>query len=444
MIPQLQREATVTAPMEKDTPIWSLPTRIGFRFVFCYYLLYIAPGPVGSLGPYNPLTHPNLLIRILHQIVPWVGMNILHLKGNLAEIPNGSGDELYDYVLLLCLIVFAAIITAVWSLLDRKRPNYQHLHQWLRLLMRMTVGWGMLGYGVKKLLGAQFPPPNLAKLVQPIGQSTPLGMLWAFMGVSQPYSFFGGLGEALGGALIILPGLVTLGSIVSIAMMTNVLMLNVGYDVPRKILSFHLILMCLFLLIPDFKRLVNVFLLNRRADPVPEVPLFKDKLTNWAAMLLPIVFGVYVAFVAGRQSIFDAKDLTATLPPPIRGIWRVDELVVDGTPHPPLLTDATRWQNVIFDAPKVLTIQLMDGRQAKYAMELEEGQKTFVLHNENDPYWKATLALEYPQPDQMILQGDVGFHRVNAKLKRIDVSDPEMYPLMNRGFHWVNPNVNNH
>ena len=185
-------------------------------------------------------------------------------------------------------MVLAAIgITAIWSVLDRKRPNYGHLYQWLRIFMRLVAGWAMLGYGVKKLVGAQFPPPDLPRLMQPFGQASPMGMLWTFMGASALYSFFGGFGETLGGVLLMIPRFTTLGALISGAMMTNVLMLNLCYDVPRKIFSVHLVLICLFLLIPDFRRLGNVLIFNRRADPVPETPLFDDKILNRIALVRP-------------------------------------------------------------------------------------------------------------------------------------------------------------
>ncbi len=97
-------------------------------------------------------------------------------------------------------------------------------------------------------------------------------------------------------------------------MMTNVLMLNLGYDVPRKILSIHLVLMCLFLLIPEFRRLGNVFIFNRATEPVPQVPLFDDKLLNRIALVAQVAFGAYVLWVAGGQSLRDVKRMSKTCP----------------------------------------------------------------------------------------------------------------------------------
>src|SRR5580698_2688094 len=121
MIPQLQKEESVSAP--ETLPQWSLSTRIAFRFTVAYFLLWVYPRAVGSLGKNSQYSNP--LRTMWHAVVPWVGTHILHLSGDLTEVANGSGDQLYDYVLIFCIFVTAVIAAAIWSLLDRKRTNYQ-------------------------------------------------------------------------------------------------------------------------------------------------------------------------------------------------------------------------------------------------------------------------------------------------------------------------------
>ena len=143
MIPQLQQETPVSS---SDTASqWSLATKLAFRFVFSYFILYIGPGAVGSLSSYQTTkqVESNLWNWIWHPIVPWVGAHILQLQGNFTEVPNGSGDELYDYVLIFCMVLASIGITAIWSALDRKRPNYKQLYLWLRVFMRLVAGWAM-------------------------------------------------------------------------------------------------------------------------------------------------------------------------------------------------------------------------------------------------------------------------------------------------------------
>lgn len=443
MIPQLEQETSdrTSNPVQE----WSFATKVGFRFVFSYFLLYIGPGAVGSLSSYQTAEAVNVNIwsRIWHPIVPWVGANLLRLQGNFTEVPNGSGDELYDYVLIFCMALAAIAVTAIWSALDRKRPNYKHLYQWLRVFMRLVAAWAMLGYGVKKLLGAQFPPPDLVRLIQPFGQASPMGMLWTFMGVSELYSFFGGFGETLGGLLLLFPRFATLGALISGAMMTNVLMLNLCYDVPRKIFSVHLVLMCLFLLIPEFRRLTNVFILNRVAEPVPNEPLFDDRVLNWIALTAQVAFGAYVLWVAGAQSLKDAKGFRASWPAPIRGVWTVNEFSEDGVTRPPLMTDNERWWHVVWDVPKVMTVVDMSGKPARYFVEMDDNQHTAKVWDLSDPHHRGILTVGYPNAQQMTLDGQLDGHEISAKMDRIDMSDPATYPLVNKGLHWINPYIDN-
>ena len=438
MIPQPQQEAPVAPP--ESLPRWSAATRIGFRFAFSYFLLYLAPGAVGALGlEERTISTPfrDLWVHIWHQVVPWVGVNVLHLQGNLSEVANGSGDELYDYVLILCIAVLAVLVTLVWSLLDRKRQEYRQAYQWLRLFMRLVVGAAMIGYGVKKLFWSQFPDPGLAKLVDTFGQTSPMGLLWTFMGMSRLYSFAGGVGETLGGVLLIIPRFTALGALISFGMVSNVLLLNLAYDVPRKIYSIHLLLICLFLLLPDFRRLANVFIFNRRADPVPEVPLFKDKQFNFAALLLQFAFGILVVFLTGKEAYLDSVKAATHLPPPIRGIWSVEQFTVDGILHPPLLTDGERWNRIIFDNADKLTIQPMDGSLQQYELQLDPEQDSFQFRKEGAPHWQATFTVDHSQPDRLTIKGVVDGRPLTAQLRRVDLSDPSQFLIINRGFHWV-------
>ena len=261
------------------------------------------------------------------------------------------------------------------------------------------------------------------------------------MGASQLYSFFGGFGETLGGVLLLFPRLTTLGALVSGAMMTNVLMLNLYYDVPRKIFSIHLVLMCLFLLIPDFHRLANVLVFNRTAGAVPQPPLFDDKLLNRMALFAQVAFGVYVLWLAGGQALKDTHQMRTTAAAEIRGIWTVNEFTEDGILRPPLITDNDRWRTVIFDHPTLLTVISMNGDRLHYYMQ-PDGDKKFKLWNLTDTRRTAFLSLD-PQSNRMKLEGQLEGHPITMKMSRVDISNPDKYPLANKGLHWVNPYIDN-
>ena len=100
-----------------------------------------------------------------------------------------------------------------------------------------------------------------------------MGLLWTFMGYSTVYTIFAGLGEVIGGAFLLFKRTRLIGSLIVIAIMSNVVMLNFAYDVPVKLFSTHLLLMAIFLTVPDIKRLSNLFFFNRAIAPEANVSL---------------------------------------------------------------------------------------------------------------------------------------------------------------------------
>src|SRR5271167_1627079 len=269
-----------------------------------------------------------------------------------------------------------------------------------------------------------------------------MGLLWTFMGMSRAYSFFGGCSEMLGGLLLIVPRFTTLGALVTFAVMGNVLMLNFCYDVPRKIYSVHLVLMSLFLLLPDARRLLDFFILNRKIEPSSAPPLLEDKQLNRWALYLQFGMGALALVICLKQAYLGAGKAATPLPSPIRGIWSVDEFAVDGTMRPPLLTDRDRWQRLIFDSapdahegePYELHVQLMDSNIRLYRLHLETTAKAFTLAKINNPDWKATFTYEDPEPNRIVLDGQFDGHQVNAHLSRVDLSQ---FLLLNRGLHII-------
>lgn len=431
MLPQLQRETTISSP---DTaPQWSLATKVTFRFIFSYFLIFVYPYAVGSRGSGSSLTHP--ITRLWEAVVPWVGTNILHIPGKITEIANGSGDQLYDYVMWLCVAVLAAIATVVWSALDRERANYRVLYEWLRIFMRLTVAGAMIAYGLCKLIPMQFPPFPLWRLVDTYGQSHPMGLLWTFMEASRGYAVLGGLGEFAGGILLIFPSFTTLGALISFLMMSNVFALNVFYDVPRKIFCVNLLLMCAFLMLPDAKRMFDFFILNRAAKLYKSPPMFKDKKYNLALLLLQYLVGISLLVVWIQSAHTIAVKEAAQVDPQIRGIWTVDDFAVDNIQRPPLVTDTERWRRVIFDAPDTVLVQGTDGIMKLFPLHLDFARKKFTLGDENN--LRGRFTIDDSQPDRVLLGGQLDGHQLNATLRREDLSDKTKFILLNRGVHWI-------
>ncbi len=151
--------------------------------------------------------------------------------------------------------------------------------------------------------------------------------------------------------------------------MTNVFVLNVGYDVPVKLSLINLLLMLAFLIIPELRRLADFFLLNRKVESAVACPLFRRKWLNRTAVALQVAFGVvvmsYNLYQADRRSTHLIESRLST---PLYGIWLVDEFTFNGQVLPPLLTDAVRWQRVIIEDGKAAVLR-MTNQPAYYNLQ---------------------------------------------------------------------------
>ena len=411
---------------------WSLARRVGFRFAFAYLILYNLPLPIGAL-PWTESLQP-AYDSIWHPLVAWVGRHILSLQSEVATRDTGSGDRTYDWILVLCYLTLAAVATLIWSAVDRKRFAYTKLDRWLRLYVRLALACWMITYGGAKAIPSQFTLPGFTRLLEPYGESSPMGLLWTFMGASPSYTILTGCVELLAGVLLILPRTAMLGAIVSFASMTQVFLLNMCYDVPVKLFSFHLILMSLFLLLPNMRRLANLFLLNRAVQPLTAQPFFRRTLLNRALVVFQIVFGISLLCAGLSRGYEGYMSYGAGAPrPPLYGIWSVEELSINGELLPPMVTDQNRWRRAIFQRAGSLIVQPMSGANQFYRLELSLDDKKMALTKPNDPQWKSEFSFEDAEPGILTLEGQLEGKPARAKLVR----DESQFLLKTRGFHWI-------
>jgi hypothetical protein len=408
---------------------WSLAERIGLRFCLVYLGLFcLTTQIVASLfSPSQGEIIPDpATIWPISQIVLWTAAHVFHVPATLAFGGNSaSGDDAFGWVLAFCLLVFTVLATAVWSLLDQGRENYVKL----------------LNYGLIKVIPLQMPFPYLTRLLEPFGDFSPMGVLWSSIGASPAYEVFAGCAELLGGILLIFPRTTTFGALICVADMTQVFVLNVTYDVPVKLFSFHLILLSLFLLAPEFERLTDFFFRGRGVEPSRQPPLFLTRRANRIALAAQILFGVWMLGMNAWSADAGWKTYGGGRPSPLLyGIWSVEELSIDEQIRSPLVTDYDRWRRVIIDFPEVIVFQRMDDSFAQFDASTDAKAGTIALTKSGDNDWKGNLTFQRVGPDQLLLDGAMGGHKIHMRLALVDTSK---FALVSRGSHWVQEQIFN-
>lgn len=428
--------ADVAAPdaHERAEPAWGRMRRVGFRFLFAYFVLYLFPFPLDGLPiPGNPLrwwtSAQNALAR-------WTETTLFGLPEPVPIVPTGSGDTMAQWALQVDWLLLAAGIAIAWSLLDRRHPHYTRLEDWLRVYVRFGLAVIMFSYGFAKIIPTQMPAPQLERLVSTWGESSPMGVLWTFMGVSPVYQIFTGVGEALGGALLLFRRTTTLGALILIGVLSNVVLLNFTFDVPVKLYSTNLLLMAVFLAAFDARRLVYVLMLNRDAEPQPTRVLFSRVRTRRIAAGIAtcfIAFTIYNYVARGlryyRGSIGPDAPRSA-----LYGIWDVQESATNSVLRPQLLSDSAQIRRAIFGGLNRATFRLMSDSVQRFTMTLDTASRQMQLTARFDPQLVHTFSYERPDPDHLVLNGVIDGDTVVLRLRRFD---EQRLLLVSRGFNWI-------
>jgi len=229
---------------------------------------------------------------------------------------------------------------------------------------------------------------------------------------------------------------------VSIAVLSNVAMLNFSYDVPVKLYSLHLLAMAVFLCLPELRRLAAFFVLNRPVEPAALPPPFKREWLNRGALVVGTLFVAWFTYASLNRG-WTGRTTYGDLAPraPLYGVWNVETFEADGQVLPPLITEPFRWRRVIFDRPIRMAIQAMSDSRRRFLFKQAPKSNVLTLTKIEDPKWKATLTYTQTAPGLVAMEGTFDGRKVRATLRRADTTD---FLLISRGFHWINEYPLNH
>jgi hypothetical protein len=428
---------------------WTYVQKFLFRFFCCLFVIYTFPFPLNFLtyfmDPDSGAT-PKFLgwyfkifdtyNNLWHVIIPWLGDHLLHLKNHITIFSNGSGDTTYDYVMLLTFFLLSLVAAVLWSLIDRRRPTYNKAHYWLRVLVRYNIGAYMISYGFYKVFHLQMPDIGLYELIQRFGDKSPMGLVWSFIGYSTSYSAFTGWGEVIGGTLLFFRRTTTMGTLVLVAVLSNVVAINFCYDVPVKLFSSMLLLMDFFLLAPEAGRLWGIFILNKTPSPQPPEFIWDKKRSRRisAAFKWVFILGCFYATIFSIQKMTHVYGDLAPKPK-LYGIYEVQSFIRNKDTIPPLTTDTTRWRQIVVQTDKYSVFFYMNNKRKWMRFEVDSTLKKAALYPGDDTSVKYGFLVRSIDSVHLEMDGTLRTDSLHVLLKK---TDPNSFTLVSRGFHWIN------
>ncbi|MES2376370.1 MAG: hypothetical protein V4553_07320 [Bacteroidota bacterium] len=417
---------------------WSTLQKIGFRFFFVFFVLYVILEPNGIVPFSDDLSESYLHPLVI--AVPWMAKHWLHISITVNSYGSGSGDRTFDWLIYGSVVIIATFSCAIWSLVGRKARNYNKMLYWLCTIIRYYAGMTMLRYGGAKVIKLQFAGPNPMRLMEPVGELSPFSLAWTYMGHSVAFNYFAGLAEVACGMLMFWRRTTTLGAVMGFVIAGNIVAINYCFDVPVKLLSTTLTIMFAFLLATDSRRLINVFITNKTALPANYSPHRFN--VQWKNVTLTTTKYIVIGFVllaniynftsAGKMYGDDSKK------PQLYGIYNVQYFIINNDTLQPLITDTVRWRKLMFDKFNNGAVKMMNDSLKYYVIKQDSVKHTLKINTFADTAHKMLFSYRIIKRDTLILKGSWKKDSLKVKLIRYDYKN---FTLLNRGFHFVNESV---
>jgi len=396
---------------------WSFGKKAFFKIVISYFALYIA-----LMFSSNFFETP----------FKWVGKHILGISYSYNSSGFGSGDHTFAYVTLFINTILTLLISTLWIFLDNKRKSYNKLFYWFMVSIRIFLVVFMFSYGSVKIIQLQFPYPSLTRMMEPLGNFSPMGLAWTYLGYSKGYNLFMGIMEISAGLLLIPRRTSTLGAFIAMGVMMHVAVMNFTYDIPVKLFSTHLFLMALFIFSTDVKRFINVFIKNKSTESYNYYNPINNKTYHkvifWCkSILLILIAGLFFIQMAGNDR---GKNYNNKLP--LYGVWEVEEYIKEGDTLKPIITDAERWRYLIIEEPHRAIVKTMNESNNPYTFETDTVAKKVMISMGVTKPKSYNFHYDLLNHDMLILEGSLYFYNLKIKLKRKELL------LDSREFNWIN------
>ena len=405
--------------MEPTTGTWRPASKFFFRFFF----LFLGATTIMCWDNIGDMVHRTFstaqfnfdaFYGFLRGPVYWLDLHLFHTGYDPKTQQPFPGDNHFGVLFYLLLLLVALIGAIIWSILDKKRQDYNRLRYWFSLYLRYMLAITLFTYGFDKLIPVQMVFPNIENLLRPMGESNRFLTLWNFMGVAPGYQMVTGTTEIIAALLLFNRRTIALGCIVALVVLINVVSLNIFYNVVVKLFSMQLLLYTFFLLYPYLRRLFRLFFTGQSVSLAMRNYQLRSPGKNRA--LTAVLVGVpLILLTIGGVGIIQRYHRHAANARRQK-YYEINTFVAKDT-LPPLPTDTLRWKRLLISfsayTPRpYAVIWSMQDDQDFYFFEIDSAKRTFTLKDPDDSLHPHVFSFSYPAPpgaggrSQMLLTGD--------------------------------------
>ncbi len=263
---------------------------------------------------------PFHMIPSLHLADSMFGGLIMYLDGMSGGIeivnPGISSDSASMYLLVFILLVLACVITFIMSLTEIWNQNRDKIKPLFRSVFTFYLSLQLMKYGFDKIFGTQFYTPEPNVLYTPLGYLEKDILFWSTIGTSYLYSLVTGIAEAAAAFLILFRKTRTFGLLIACVALSQILLVNIAFDISVKLFSLFLLLLAIILIAPQARRIYNFLILQdmeslkREAETykVFNHPFIRISLKTFVSGLI-VLEALYPAFRNGSTHMVQEHEL---------------------------------------------------------------------------------------------------------------------------------------
>jgi hypothetical protein len=330
-----------------------------------------------------------------------------------------TADSYWAYVASLTFFSFAILGSIAW-LVFLKQKRFPLLFDLVFVIARYFVAFELLFYGIEKLDGVQFHV-QADRLLPSVGSSDPFNLFWISTGSSMSYSFFGGLLETVSALLLFFRRTTTLGCLIAIPLLLNVLLINIGFDINIKLKSFHLLIFCFYLLTPDLKNLFNFLILRQNASlSAPPLIWVKGKPAYWTRHAVKFLVIGFFFFRIVNGEIDYSNNFRHSPHQRLFGIFNVKDFQLVRRPN--VLGDSSiKWKKLAISPGNGIQVQLINDSIADFDYRVDMQHRIIELTSWADNTHKATLHFKESESNEWVFGGTYNTDSIRFSSTKIDL-----------------------
>jgi hypothetical protein len=405
-----------------------------------------SPSPSGGWKEYEKIAFRFFAVYFLIQTIPldwkfyrdlftndWPAFSFAEFFYFAHYTPRFLSDvPVFGDWAIAALIAIAG--TVVWSLLDKKRTEYNAAYYLLRALIRYRLAIALLGYGFLKFFPQQLPLTSISNLNTNYGDFTTWKLFGLSLGIVPDYQSFLGLIEIVGALLLLNRKTVFVAVLIIFPFVGNIFFSNLAYEGGEYVYAALLISFALFIFFYDLQRLVSLTSLEKPTEPNRFVLSLNKPWQKYGRLAFKSVFVFFFVFCYGYQTYQSYQTGGYQFPTTqglkdAAGIYHVSEFKLNNQVLPESAIDPVRWKDVVFEKwatlsvrsnqPVRVTASLTEeifrynedrvyefagssGRHY-YTYELDSANQLLTLQNRNKSHADDKLQLHYSRPDSATL-----------------------------------------